>query len=314
MISKVMGGSGFAGVLSYVSEKDGATLLATSGVFVLQTDAKVIASQMRANADQRNLKKPVMHVSLALRPGERASDEQWRAAAEAYLKKMGFDLTKSQFALYRHADRDHDHVHIVVNRVQLDGKVISDSHERRRSHESTRAAEKAAGLTLLVQSEHSNRGRMHELRQKVDRALDGKPDLKSFKKNLESEGIKLIENRSSTTSRLSGISFQDVAGDGKTWKASALGKDYSLGGLEKRGLDTGREPTQTLQQHRSGPAAPRLQDGRSEAASMLMPGHKVDANKLRSDEQLAKAAAADAKAEAKRIAGIKFQQREEEYE
>lgn len=314
MISKVVGGSGFAGVLSYVSEKGGATLLATSGVFALETDAKAIAGQMRANADQRNLKKPIMHVSLALKPGERASDEQWRTAAKAYLQKMGFDLDKSQYALYRHADRDHDHVHLIVNRVQLDGKVISDSHERRRSHEATRAAEKAAGLTLLEkQSEAPQRGRMHELRQAVDRAITGNPDLAGFKQALEQEGIKLIENRSQTTGKLSGISFQDAAVDGKTWKASALGKDYSLSGLEKRGLETGREPVQK-QQQRSGPAAPRPLQAAGGASSMAMPAQKVDANKLRSGEQLAKSAAADAKAESKRVREIERVAREEEYE
>lgn len=239
-ISKVMNGSGFAGVLSYVSEKDQAEFIAKGGVF--NDEAKAIAGEMRANADQRNLKTPVMHVALSLKPGEHATAEQWKIAAEAYLQHMGFDLDKSQYAVYRHNDRDHDHIHIVANRVMLDGQVVKDGQQYKRSHEATRQAEKAAGLSQLQKSdEKQNKGHVHRLRKALDGALEGGASLDQFRSRLATKGIQLQENRAST-GRLAGLSFKDQ--DGRVWKGSALGKDYSLASLEKRGLETGNQQQQ----------------------------------------------------------------------
>lgn len=58
-------------------------------------------------------------------------------------------ITEAQYVVTLHADTDHDHVNITANRIQLDGSVISDSNIHYRSHEVTREAEKAAGLTIL---------------------------------------------------------------------------------------------------------------------------------------------------------------------
>lgn len=237
MISKVMAGSSFAGALGYASEKEKAEFITKGGVF--HDDAKSIAEEMRANADQRNIKAPVMHVALSLPPGERATADQWRIAAETYLQKMGFDLDKSQYAVYRHHDRDHDHIHIVANRVQLDGQLISDSHHWRRSHEATRHAEKAAGLSQLQKSgAKMQKGHVHQLRLAIDKALDGGATLAQFRARLARSGIQVQENRAST-GRLAGLSFKDR--DGRAWKGSALGKEYSALALARRGLDFGVE-------------------------------------------------------------------------
>lgn len=242
MISKVMAGSSFSGALGYASEKEKAEFITKGGVF--NDDAKGIAAEMAANADQRKLKTPVLHVALSLPPGERATADQWRIAAETYLTKMGFDLNKSQYAVYRHNDRDHDHIHIIANRVQLDGQVISDGNHWRRSHEATRHAEKAAGLSQLQKSDGKmQKGHMHQLRTAIDKALDGGASLAQFRARLAQAGIQLKENRAST-GRLAGLSFKDQSG--RIWKGSALGKEYSALALARRGLDLSTEKSTVM--------------------------------------------------------------------
>lgn len=41
---------------------------------------------------------------------------------------MGYD--DNQFVAFRHFDKEHSHVHIMVNRVNFKGKCTKDSHEK----------------------------------------------------------------------------------------------------------------------------------------------------------------------------------------
>ncbi|MBQ9076526.1 MAG: relaxase/mobilization nuclease domain-containing protein [Muribaculaceae bacterium] len=51
--------------------------------------------------------------------------------AHDYMKLMGIENT--QFIIARHIDRDHPHCHIVFNRVDNDGRTISDKNDRFRN-------------------------------------------------------------------------------------------------------------------------------------------------------------------------------------
>jgi Relaxase/Mobilisation nuclease domain len=239
MISKISKGSGFAGAEKYIEGKKGAELIYSRNLLT-----KNHAVEMRCVAESAHTSKPVLHVSLSAEPGERGTNEQWQNAAEIYLKKMGFDLDKTQFKITRHTDTKIDHIHILANRVQLDGRLLSDSKDRYRSHEATRFAEKAAGFKEF--NPHQNlteKGKIADLRQCVNNSLsESNGDYAKFKDSLKADGISIIENRQST-GRVSGLSFQK---DGeKLHKASTLGKDYSAGGLQKRGLEINQNITKS---------------------------------------------------------------------
>lgn len=95
--------------------------------------------EIRNNAiDSDRVIKPVWHAILALPPGEHLDDDQWREAIEMYLSDLGFDETNKWVAVL-HGDTDHEHVHIVANRIRLDEKfsMVRDSNERSRSCDST---------------------------------------------------------------------------------------------------------------------------------------------------------------------------------
>ncbi|MGB2833111.1 MAG: relaxase/mobilization nuclease domain-containing protein [Methylotenera sp.] len=235
MISKLNGGAeSHSAQLTYSMTKEGAVEIAAVNVY--STDANSRAAEMSAvSSSNSKLTKPGFHASLSLPAGERGTDEQWRAASEAYLTSMGFDIEKTQYVVTRHQDTDKDHIHIVANRVQLDGKTVSMSNDRRRSHAACRVAEKESGLHAYdAQEPKAQKGRLHDLRTKVDSALSDKPTIKQFKERLQKEGVDLKLNRSQSTGHVSGISYADDSG--RQFKGSALGKQYSLKGLQDRGL------------------------------------------------------------------------------
>lgn len=95
--------------------------------------------KLRNNAiDSDRVIKPVWHAILALPPGEHLDDNQWREAIEMYLSDLGFDETNKWVAVL-HGDTDHEHCHIVANRIRLDEEfsMVKDSNERSRSCDST---------------------------------------------------------------------------------------------------------------------------------------------------------------------------------
>jgi hypothetical protein len=72
------------------------------------------------------LSKPVMHITLSLSPGELLDKPTLHKMVEDCAKELGFE--KNQYIAVTHKDTGHQHLHIVVNRVGLDGKTLSDSN------------------------------------------------------------------------------------------------------------------------------------------------------------------------------------------
>jgi hypothetical protein len=247
MIQNIVTGASFAGIVRYAQEKEGGETLDTN----LAADGwSGRAAEMDAVAAMNTrTKQPVCHVSLSASPGERPTDAQWITAAQTWRREMGF-TDQHQFVLIKHNDRDHDHVHLIMNRVPTSGgKAVSMQNNYERGEQACRIAEREAGLQSFndfqAQAKTGEKGRMTGIRASIDRSLDGKPGLELFKSRMQKEGYDVIENRSPTTGRLSGLSFQSLE-DGKTWKASQIGKGYSANGLNKRGLDIDDDRTHDL--------------------------------------------------------------------
>ncbi len=319
MISNITSNNA-SSALNYAMQKGGADMLTVHGMY--GETAEQLAAEMRAISDTRNIKNPVMHISLSLDGNERGSDDQWRIAADTVLKNMGFDLSKSQYVLVRHNDAKHDHVHIIANRVQLDNSLVSDSHTYKRGMEATRAAEIAAGLTVLTKDHQpSQKGKIYDLKKTIDNALFQHKNYEQFKNKLNENGINIIENRSKTTGYLSGLSYE-LAESGQVWKGSNLGKAYSLAGLEKQGLQTGREALVSQNQANN---SLKNKSVNSQTNTKKMQIHssasqtqsRVDAEKAKADGNTSKAKASAQSDENKRLQVIKHEQskaNEEEYE
>ena len=135
MIAKIIKGTSFSGVLAYIlgKQEGKARVLYAEGV---QRDASSheIANDFALQASMRpNVKKPVCHtiLSFSAEDAELLDDKTMNNLALQYLQKMGYGDT--QYLIVRHLDREHPHVHICINRIDNNGKTISDSNEKYRS-------------------------------------------------------------------------------------------------------------------------------------------------------------------------------------
>ena len=62
---------------------------------------------------------------------ERLTNRMMMQIADEYIRRMGYGDT--QALIVRHNDREHPHLHLVLNRVDGNGKCITDKNERVRN-------------------------------------------------------------------------------------------------------------------------------------------------------------------------------------
>lgn len=125
MISKVIVGKTFYGACRYVcSNHKRAVVLDTEGV--RDYDYKLMAADFEMqHAFRQSLSKAVFHGILSFYPGEKVEDDTMAEIAKNYLQEM--NIIDTQFAIVKHTDKNHAHLHIIANLVNNDGHTIKDN-------------------------------------------------------------------------------------------------------------------------------------------------------------------------------------------
>jgi len=246
MIAKAVKGKGFRGALEYDLTKEGGQLLDTN---MAGENPRELAAEFGEIRKLRpNLGKAVLHVSLSAAPGEKLTDDQWREIGKRYMDGMG--LEKNQFVITRHNDTEHEHIHILANRIRFDGSVTSDSQDYKRQEAIMRELERDYGLQRVAPSIEAERkaptkgeieggirtgqpSAKQQLQQLCDGAAKDCRSFTEYQERLEAVGVELVPVAQLEGAKLSGLSYRL---DGVTMKGSDLGKAYSPAGLAKRGV------------------------------------------------------------------------------
>lgn len=155
MIGKLKKGSSFAGCIRYVTGKDEAKILASDGV-LLGTNTEMTQSFELQRQLNPRIKKPVGHIALSFKPEDkpRLTNEFMAKIALEYMQMMG--ITDTQFIIVRHHNTDNPHCHIVYNRINNAGKLISDRNDYRRNEQVTKALKSRYGLTYGTDKSKTN--------------------------------------------------------------------------------------------------------------------------------------------------------------
>ncbi|QNS41973.1 relaxase/mobilization nuclease domain-containing protein [Chryseobacterium manosquense] len=159
MIAKIGRSGNLYGALAYnqlkVENENGQILFANKmietakGHYSVAQLAQSFAPYLIAN---RNTEKPTLHISLNPDPKDKVSDDRYREMAEEYMREMGYG--DQPFVVFKHADIDRSHIHIVSVCVDEEGKKISDKFEKMRSMNICRELERKHGLIPATDKEH----------------------------------------------------------------------------------------------------------------------------------------------------------------
>jgi hypothetical protein len=213
MIAKIVQGRGFKGVINYVLDKDKARLLYADGIRLKDKDS-IIHSFITQSKANPNITKPVAHISLdfSAQDKERLTDKAMVGIALEYLDKMGYKNT--QFIIVRHHDTDHPHIHLVINRIDNDGKRIPDKNEKFRSTKICMELTKKYGLYIANSKENVKRHRLKEpdkTKYEIYDALKASiPKCRNWQElttELKQQGITTDFRKNGSTDKIQGIRF-----------------------------------------------------------------------------------------------------------
>ncbi len=247
MIAKAVKGKGFRGALNYDLTHEKGYLLDTNMSADMPRELAAEFGEIRRL--RPNLNKAVLHVSLSAAPGEKLNDEQWREIGREYLRGMGLD--NNQYVMTRHTDTEHEHIHILANRIRFDGQVTTDSHDYRRQEVLMRKIENDYALQQLEPSLEAERkaptkdeiecairtsepSTRQQLQQLCDGAAKDCQSMSQYIDRLEHVGVQVVPVLQLEGEKLSGLSYRL---DEVTMKGSDLGRGYTPSGLNKRGIE-----------------------------------------------------------------------------
>lgn len=151
----------FARVVNYVNNPKKARLIDSKDVRL--DDNASIAKSMQGQADDkpgRKLKNPAYHISLdfAHEDTPKLTDALVVEIAREYMQRMG--IKNTQYIVCRHTDKEHQHLHIVANRVDNNGNTICDSNDDMRNVKVCKALTREYGL-------HFSKGKMNVKRDRL---------------------------------------------------------------------------------------------------------------------------------------------------
>ena len=243
MIGKLKKGSSFGGCIRYVTGKDEAKTIASDGV-LLGTNAEMAQSFELQRQLNLRIKKPVGHIALSFKPEDkpRLTDEFMAKIAIEYMQMMG--ITDTQFIIVRHHNTDNPHCHIVYNRINNEGKLISDRNDYRRNEQVTKALKSRYGLTYGTDKSKTNTHKLrnaerakYEINNAVKDALKVTGSWQKFKNELAKRGVllELVYKDKERRTKVQGIRFSK---DGYSFKGTQISRDYSFGKLNARFEET----------------------------------------------------------------------------
>ena len=157
----------------------------------------------------RKLSKPVIHITLSFAPGEKLPANILAEIAQQCGEHLGF--SKNQFISVEHLDTGHQHIHMVANRIDFNGKTWKDGNSYRRIADFCRKMEIQYQLKQVLNprrflsNELQNTPRFDERKRQlavdIKLALSKSKDFQEFETYMKTLKYEVIKSR--------GIAFRD---------------------------------------------------------------------------------------------------------
>ena len=251
MIGKIVKGRSFKGCISYVLADKNAKVLVSEGVLEVDTKSIINSFYIQSLLNPK-LSKCVGHIPLAFSPDdkERMTDQFMERLAKEYMKEMGIENT--QYLIVSHSNTSHPHCHIVFNRVDNDGKTISDKNDQYRNEKVCKQLKDKYNLTYGKGKENVNVQKLkgaeqtkYEIYHVIKDALPKATSWKQFEETLKQQGVAIEYKRKGQTNEMQGISFKKGE---HSFKGSEIDRKFSYSKLDTVFNDSSYSQEQQEQQ------------------------------------------------------------------
>lgn len=236
MMAKIIKGKGFKGCVNYILDKNKNTQILDAEGLRMKSKASIIqgfVSQAKLNP---NLSKSVGHISLnfSAQDKDKITDVMMVKVAREYMSKMG--IKDTQYFIARHHDKEHPHIHICFNRVDNNGRTISDKNDRYRSEKICKELTQKHGLYFSSGKENVKVERLKEpdkTKYEIYHTLNSLvPKCKNWNQllsELKRQGIDAKFKYKGRTDEIQGITFTK---NGFSFTGSKVDRNFSYSKID----------------------------------------------------------------------------------
>lgn len=157
------------------------------------------------------------------------------SAANRYL--LGLGIRDTQCLMVRHYDRNHDHVHIIINRVNDHGKTISDSNLRNKSFKLCKELNKMYGFQQALGKNDVNRGRLkgvdkvkYQIYDTVKAGIKNSSNWQELQNFLKYRGVNVQFKFKQKSNEIQGVSFSK---NGQVFSGSSIDRSMSFSRIDQ---------------------------------------------------------------------------------
>ena len=238
MMAKISKGGGFGGAVRYVLDpKKSAELVDAEGLRLKDLNSIIDSFKMQQELNPK-VSKPVGHISLnfSVQDKDKLTNEVMVKIAREYMDKM--QIKNSQYLIGRHHDKDHYHLHIIYNRIDNNGKTISDRNDRFRSEKICKELTSKYNLYLSGGKENVKRHRLkepdktkYEIYDALKRDVSKSKNWKELIGKLKNDNINVEFKMRSGTNEPQGVRFVK---NGYNFNGSKVDKEFSFSKIDKQ--------------------------------------------------------------------------------
>ena len=196
MIAKIVTGASFGGCTAYAYGKDQAEVISHDGIIPYDPKMAAKCFEIQSQLNPR-VSKPVGHIAISFKPEDkpRLTNEFMVQIAKEYMEKMG--IKDTQYVIVRHHNTPNPHCHLIFNRVDNNGKRISDSNWLKRNVRVCKELKQKYDLTFGEDKSQTRTERLrpnertrYEMANDVRSALKDSHSWKDFSNNLKTYSIR----------------------------------------------------------------------------------------------------------------------------
>jgi len=173
-------------------------------------------------------------ISPTIEDGKRLETKDLNEITKRFMNEM--KLGERQAIAFVHKDKEHNHVHLYMNRIDFNGVAYNDSFIGKRSQLAAEKVAEQMGLTTVKQVQFEKEFNLREIRSEIKRRHDltmkqlQPKTLDDYVKCMQANGVKVIPTINNQN-KLQGFRFKF---DGHNLKGSEVHRNMSLGNIGKQ--------------------------------------------------------------------------------
>jgi hypothetical protein len=214
MMGKPITGRSFGGCVRYVVNKPEAKVISAEGVRMQNANAMIQDFDLQRKM-RPELGKAVGHLVLSWSKEDllKLDDDIMVERAKEYMEKVG--IRDTQYVIVRHSDRAHPHLHLIYNRVDNNGKTITDKNDYAKNIKACKEITLKYGYHIGEGKDLVNRQALkgkekirYELYDAIKAGVKSATNWKQLEAQLARQGITIAYKFRSGTTEVQGISFE----------------------------------------------------------------------------------------------------------